>query len=76
MAAKTSGNKEKVLHIHQTPNGREHVDIEMIPIFDDAGSLCYFIELLRPVPLASGVMSQQTMIGSSPAFARMLKSVT
>jgi hypothetical protein len=31
-AARVSGSKERVLHIHQTPRGREHVDVEMLPI--------------------------------------------
>lgn len=76
LAAKQSKHKEKVLHIHQTPNGREHVDVEMIPIFNDEGQLSFFVELLRPVPLASGLESQQSMIGSSPAFLKMLESAT
>lgn len=76
IAAKQSKRKEKVLHIHQTPNGREHVDVEMIPIFDEKNELSFFVELLKPVPLASGKSSQQTMIGSSPAFEKMLRSAT
>lgn len=76
LAAKQSKHKEKALHIHQTPNGREHVNVEMIPIFDDNEELRFFIELLKPVPLASGLPGNQTMIGSSPAFEKMLRSVT
>ena len=34
-AALVSQRKERVLHIHQTPHGKEHVDVEMLPIFDD-----------------------------------------
>ena len=75
-AAKQSKRKEKVLHIHQTPNGREHVDVEMVPVFDEKDELGFFVELLKPVPLASGRSSKQTMIGSSPAFVKMLKLVT
>lgn len=76
LAAKASGHREKVLHIHQTPNGREHVDVEMIPIFDDSGVLEFFVELLKPVPLASGKVTDQQVVGRSASFSRMLEKVT
>ena len=34
-----SGHKERVLHIHQTPRGKEHVAVEMLPIHDSQGKL-------------------------------------
>lgn len=75
-AAKESGQKEKVLHIHQTPNGREHVDVEMIPIFDDDNHLSFFIELLKPVPLTSGTNVKKKMVGKSQAFKTLLSNAT
>jgi transcriptional regulator with PAS, ATPase and Fis domain len=75
-AAKQSGNKERVLHIHQTPRGREHVDVEMIPIKAADGNLKYFVELLKPVPLASAEISSADMVGSSAAFNAMLENIT
>ena len=74
-AAKLSGHKERVLHIHQTPRGKEHVDVEMIPIHDQSGKLVYFIELLHPVPLASGDVSAQELIGESQPFKNMLERI-
>ena len=74
-AAVASGHKERVLHIHQTPRGREHVDVEMLPIHDAEGDLAYFVELLRPVPLASGEVSTQELVGSSPPFEKMLAKI-
>ena len=74
-AAKKSGHKERVLHIHQTPNGKEHVDVEMLPIQDKQGKLLYFVELLHPVPLASGEIANQELIGESEAFKTMLSKV-
>ena len=44
VAAKESRQKEAVLHIHQTPKGREHVNVQMIPIFNDDGSLDCFVK--------------------------------
>ncbi len=75
-AAVASGHKERVLHVHQTPRGREHVDVEMVPIRDSRGELAYFVELLRPVPLASGEVAAQELVGSSPPFERMLAKIS
>ena len=72
-AARKSGHKERVLHIHQTPRGREHVDVEMLPIHDREGELLYFVELLRPVPLASGEVSERELVGQSAPFQEMLE---
>lgn len=75
-AARESGTKERVLHIHQTPRGREHVDVEMLPIKAADGTLKYFVELLKPVPLASAEISGADMVGTSPAFNAMLENIT
>ena len=75
-AARESKHKEKVLHIHQTPTGREHVDVEMVPIFDDEDQLQFFVELLKPVPLASGEPSDRQIVGRSHSFNQMLAKVT
>lgn len=74
-AALKSGHKERVLHIHQTPRGKEHVDVELLPIHNDSGELIYFVELLRLVPLASGGIAAKELIGNSPAFNKMLSKV-
>jgi len=71
-AAKASGHKERVLHIHQTPRGKEHVDVEMLPILDENGELQFFVELLKPLPVASKKIAGHTLVGSSPAFNKML----
>ena len=52
-AAKASGHRERVLHIHQTPRGEEHVDVEMLPILDEKGKLQFFVELLKPIACSS-----------------------
>lgn len=74
-AAKSSGHKERVLHIHQTPNGKEHVDVEMLPIHDSNGQLVYFVELLHPVPLASGEIDSKELVGESESFNTMLSNI-
>ena len=75
-AAKLSGQKERVLHIHQTPRGREHVDVEMLPITDPDGQLKFFVELLKPVDVASPEIDRSEMVGSSPAFNKLLATIT
>lgn len=74
--ALSSGHKERVLHIHQTPRGREHVDVELVPIHDADGHLKYFVELLKPVSLASPQVDRNQMVGKSPAFNRLVRDIT
>ncbi|MBL4576084.1 MAG: sigma 54-interacting transcriptional regulator [Opitutaceae bacterium] len=76
MAATASSKKERVLHIHQTSQGKEYVDVEMLPLLDDHGKLLFFIELLRPVPLASGKFVNQEMVGSSQTFLALLEKIS
>ncbi|MEQ8517271.1 MAG: sigma 54-interacting transcriptional regulator, partial [Chromatocurvus sp.] len=71
-AASESGERERVLHIHETPKGREHVDVEMLPITDERGKIQFFIELLRPLPTVGEKAVSQDMAGQSPAFNEML----
>lgn len=75
-AATASGARERVLHIHETPKGREHVDVEMLPITDQQGELQFFIELLRPLPTAGEQAANQDMAGQSPAFNDMLAMIS
>jgi DNA-binding NtrC family response regulator len=74
-AAMASGGRERVLHVHQSPCGEEHVDVEMLPVFGDDGELDFFIELLRP--LRSGARDTTLdMSGRSAAFSEMLALIS
>lgn len=75
IAAKSSLRKERVLHIHQTPRGKEHVDVELLPI-TESGKVKYFVELLKPVAIASAEDSSQNWVGNSPAFNRTVELIT
>ena len=75
-AATRSGQRERVLHIHQTPRGEEHVDVEMLPILDDAGELEFFVELLKPVAIAGIGERDIEMLGSSSAFNQMVEHIS
>ncbi|HEY7776059.1 MAG TPA: sigma 54-interacting transcriptional regulator [Kineobactrum sp.] len=74
-ACRESGHKERVLHIHRTPEGRQHVDVELLPIYNQAGELHRFVELLKPVHIASAELSTRHMVGSSAAFNTLVELI-
>lgn len=75
-AAKETGTRQRVLHIHETPRGREHVDVEMLPIHGEDGQLRFFVELLKPVSGVGAENVEQDMVGSSPAFNQVVADIT
>ena len=66
---------QRVLHLHHTPRGEEHVDVETTPIFDEVGQVVYFVETMRVVRQASSRPAAQGLVGRSPAFVGMLQKV-
>ncbi len=67
-----SGEPKRVLHVHRTPRGNEHVDVEARPIFNDKGKICYLLEIMRKTRVSSAVPSSHGLVGKSPNFVRML----
>lgn len=75
-AALKSGQPARVLHLHHTPRGEEHVDVELIPLPDDSGRTAYFIETFYP--LSNKLVERERgpgMVGRSPAFNAMLELI-
>lgn len=70
-----SGQRERVLHLHQTPQGEAYVNIELSPLRDGEGRIVYFIEKMEPVAVARGLSNAQGLVGRAPAFQRMLGMV-
>lgn len=70
-----SGQSQRVLHLHHTPRGEEHVDVETQPVRDENGKVAYFVETMRRVRQASGQAAAQGQVGRSPVFMRMLEQV-
>ncbi len=70
-----AGAPQRVLHLHHTPRGEEHVDVETTPIRDDQGQIVYFVETMRVVRQASSRAAAQGLVGRSPAFVAMLEKV-
>ncbi len=73
--SRASGQKERVLHLHYTSHGEEHVDVETTPIRDDNGERTLYVETMRVVRQASSRPAAQGLVGRSPAFTRMLARV-
>ncbi|WP_430461244.1 sigma-54 interaction domain-containing protein [Thalassolituus sp. LLYu03] len=67
-----SGQRQRILHIHNTAKGREHVDVELSPIRDDDGEIQFFVEIMHPVNHGERQFEKQ-MIGFSPAYTHMLE---
>ena len=74
-AARASGRKERVFHIHHHPNGPEHVDVELRPLKDSAGAPTGYIEVIRPVQEASAD-GRGAFVGRSAAFQSLLALLT
>jgi transcriptional regulator with PAS, ATPase and Fis domain len=74
-ASLESGEPQRVLHLHHTPRGEEHVDVETYPIRSDRGEIRYFVEILRSTELASATGDTRKLVGRAPAFNHMLELV-
>ena len=72
-ASRASGTPHRVLHLHHTPRGEEHVDVELTPIAGASGAIEYFVERMTTVREASSLPAATGLVGKSPAFNRMLE---
>ena len=63
---------DRVLHIHHTPRGPEHVAVELRPIFDEEGVIIAYVERLEVVRSASARPSDEGLVGCSQAFNQVL----
>ena len=70
-----TGEPQRVLHLHHTPRGEEHVAVETTPIRDESGQIAYFVETMRVVRQASSRAAAQGLVGRSPAFIGMLEKI-
>ncbi|HUY01942.1 MAG TPA: sigma-54-dependent Fis family transcriptional regulator [Rhodocyclaceae bacterium] len=70
-----SGQMQRVLHLHHTPRGEVHVDVETTPIRNQRGKVVYFVETLRILKQASIRPAAKGLVGRSPRFNRMLSLV-
>jgi transcriptional regulator with PAS, ATPase and Fis domain len=66
---------DRVLHIHHTPRGPEHVDVELRPILDDRREIVAYVERLSTVRSASAQPSTEGLVGRAPAFNAALSAI-
>jgi len=71
----STGRKQRVLHLHHTPRGEEHVNVETCPVRNDKGEIAYVIEIMRETKTASSRANAYRMVGRSRAFNRMVALV-
>ncbi len=74
-AAMRSRTRESVLHVHHTPRGEEHVQVDLHPVRDAGGDVRFFVERMKPLPTARGAASPQGLIGRAPRFRETLELV-
>lgn len=67
---------QRVLHLHHTPRGEEHVDVHLTPVRNEQGELEFFIEVMHQARAAStSASAPKGLIGRSPPFNRMLELI-
>ncbi|HEX8988316.1 MAG TPA: sigma-54-dependent Fis family transcriptional regulator [Rhodocyclaceae bacterium] len=71
-----SGQRERVLHLHHTPQGEAYVNIELSPLRDADGHIAYFVEKMESLAVARGLSHDQGLVGRGPAFQNMLELVS
>lgn len=59
---------DRVLHIHHTPRGPEHVNVELRPILDNRHEVVAYVERLAIVRSVSARPSAEGLVGRSEAF--------
>ncbi len=73
-ASRESGAPQRVLHLHHTPQGEEHVDVELCPIHNDQGQATAYVEIMRTI--VSAKSDRQKMVGRSSAFTHTMELVS
>lgn len=73
--SRASGQRERVLHLHHTPQGEAYVNIELVPLTDDRGRPVFYVEKMEALRVAHGLPARRGLIGRSPAFQQMLERV-
>lgn len=69
--AKSTKNNQRVLHIHHTRYGEEHIDISLYPI-NTMDNRIYFLEVMKTIKHASPKAAGMAMVGKSPSFNKLL----
>ena len=68
-----SGEPSRVLHVHHTSAGRDHVEVEMVPVKNEAGKAVYYMETMHTLLRARDGARERELVGYSRPFNRMLE---
>ena len=71
----SSGQPQRVLHLHYSQAGEEHVDVSLLPIRAADGRILYLLEKMRQTVMASSRPAPAGLVGRSRVFNRMLELV-
>jgi transcriptional regulator with PAS, ATPase and Fis domain len=74
--ALASGHVERVLHVHHTPRGDEHVQVELTPLPGTSGRASLFVERMETLASSRAESSAVGLVGRAPAFQEMLSMVS
>jgi len=69
--AKLTKANQRVLHVHHTRYGDEHIDISLYPIKGINDQL-YFLEVMKTIRHASPKSVKKGMVGKAPLFNKLL----
>lgn len=67
----THNSRQRVLHIHNTASGKEHIDVELTPIHDENGQITHFVEIMHHANATR--LAERKMLGFSQSFNQMLE---
>ncbi|MGE5158672.1 MAG: sigma-54 interaction domain-containing protein [Gemmatimonas sp.] len=67
--------RERVLHLHHTPQGEAYVNIELTPLRDARGKYSLFVEKMEPLRIAQGIPAGRGLIGRSAPFRQMIEMI-
>ncbi len=73
--SRESGQRERVLHLHHTPQGEAYVNIELTPLHGRGGEGRYFVEKMEALHGAQARAGAPGLIGRSASFQAMLALV-
>jgi len=71
-----TGQPQQVLHLHHTPHGETHVNIQTLPIYNDKTEIVYLLEIMHSTKVTSTQTQSQNLVGRSKAFNRMLAQIS
>ncbi len=72
LLARTSGQRDRVLHLNHTPHGEEYTHMDLTPLRNADGEQAFFVEKMAPLGTRRAPTETQSLVGRAPAFQQML----